>query len=319
MSFFFWLAGYMASSGYPLHAGASATPLWAIVCRLLAAKPLACLSGVLLAVGGAFLIHRANYMLAIIREKTLMPFFLYLLLVSSNPDFLPLNSVSPALFCLIPAFYQLLTSWHNSGSVRNAFNAAFFIGLGSLFQVHVLCLLPVFWWGMYNFKALNWRTFLASLTGAGLMYWFLLGWCVWNSVYAPLTEPFAALLKPAFPAPGNLPRPADWLYVLYVLFLTLAATVNIFLHENEENLRTRQFLYFLIILFWASFGLFLLYRQWSAGLMGLVYMPVSILLSHFFTVNAGRKMSRLYYVLFTLFIVLSLIRSPWISLLNTVI
>jgi hypothetical protein len=312
------MAGYLTSAGYPVACSdAPAAPLWSIACRILPDKTLACLTGLLLTAAGAFLIHRVNYLRAIIREKSLMPFFLYILFISSNPGFFPLNPVSPAIFCLILAFDQLLTSYHDPGAVRNTFNAAFYIGLASLFWVHILWLLPVFWWGMNTFKVLNLRTFLASLTGVGVIYWLLLGWHVWKSGYAPVRLPFVPLLEPAFPAAGNL-HLTDWICVLYIVFLTSTAIVNILLHENEDSLRTRQFLQFLVLLFAVTSGLFLFYQQSSDEFLAVMCIPVSILVSHFFSVQTGKKMFYLYYVLISVFIILSLMRSPWISLLNTV-
>jgi hypothetical protein len=319
VSLFLWAGGYLVSAGYPALGRASGAPLWNLVAGMLPNKPFAYLAGMALTAGGGFLIHRANYMLAIIREKTLLPFFLYLLLVSSNPDFFPLNAASPGVFFLIPAFYQLLASYREAGSTRNAFNAAFLIGLGSLFWARILWFLPLFWGGMYQFKAMSLRTFLASLTGVGVVYWFLVGWCVWTSDYAALPRPFAALPRPSLPAADALGglQTADWLYVLYALFLCSIAIVNIRLHEQEDSLRARRFLSFLSLFFVASFALFLFYRQSAGEFLSVACMPASILLSHFFTVKAGKKKRRLYYGLIFLFILLSLMRSSWISLLNT--
>ena len=67
----------------------------------------------LLMAGGAFLVHRVNYALMLIREKTLLPFLFYALLTSTNPDFFPLKSTSVGVFCLILALYQLFTSYHD--------------------------------------------------------------------------------------------------------------------------------------------------------------------------------------------------------------
>lgn len=314
-SFFLWSVSYLVSAGYPMQSPPAGAPLWSLVCRMLSDKPLAYLTGLALAAGGAFLIQRANYTLVIIREKTSAPFFLYLLFSASGPGFLPLNSASPGVFCLILAFYQLFTSYREAGSVRNAFNAFFLIGLGSLFWVHILWFLPLFWRGIHQFKAMSRRSFLASLTGLGAVYWFLLGWCVWQSDYAALSRPFASLLKPSAAAAGL--RLTDWIYVLYSAFLSSVAIVHLLLHEQEDSLRARRFLSFLSLFFVGSFALFLFYRQSAAQFLSIACIPASILLSHFFTVNAGKKMFRLYYVLIFLFILLSLMRSPWTSLLNT--
>ena len=320
VSLFFWVAGYIASVGYPLHGEMSATPLCNTVCRMLPGKTVTYLTGLLLTIGGAFLIYRANYMLMIIREKTLMPFLLYILLVSSNPDFFPLKSTSPGIFCLIIAFYQLLTSYHQSGAaIQKIFNDSFFIGAGSLLWIHILWFLPVFWLGMYNFKILTPRTFLSSLIGTGVVYWFLLGWCVWQHDYTSFSIPFASLCDIGLPDILHRPFLTDWMQIVFIVFLAMISTINILLHEYEEGLRTRRFLSFLILFAVASSGLFLLYRRSSDEFLGIVCMPVSILVSHFFTVNKGKKKYRLYYLLILLFIFLSFLRSSWTFLSDTVI
>jgi hypothetical protein len=316
VSLFFWVAGYRASLGYPLHSEDVVTPLWEFVCRVLPNKTVTYLIGLLLTAGGAFLIHRANYVLLIIREKTLLPFLLYILLISTNPTFFPLNSTSLGIFCLILAFYQLLTSYHDPGAIQKTFNTAFFIGVGSLLWVHILWFLPFFWWGMYYFKVLNLRTFLASLTGVCVIYWFLLGWCVWQHDYTPFTLPFASLLQTGLPDDFARVRLIDWIHVLYTAFLTMIAIVNILLHEYDDSLRTRQFLYFLIILAAVSFGLFFLYKQSSDEFLDVACMPVSVLVAHFFTVKKGKRKFRLYYLFIALYIFISLMRSPWMSSLN---
>ncbi|MDR2118029.1 MAG: hypothetical protein LBP25_00630 [Tannerellaceae bacterium] len=319
VSLFFWIAGYAASTGYPVHSEASATPLWQLVCRVLPGKTFTYLAGILLTLGGAFLIYRANYILVIIREKTLMPFFLYLLLISTNPNFFPLKPSSPGVFCLILAFYRLLNSYHDAASVQKTFSAALLIGVGSLLWVHILWFLPVFWLGMYNFKVLSPRTFLASLTGAGLVYWFLLGWCVWQRDFTPFTVPFASMADIGLPGRLWQSPLIHWLPVLCAAFPAMIAIVNILLHEHDDNLRTRRFLSFLILLSAASLGLFLVYRQSSDEFLNVICMPVSILVSHFFTVKKGRKKCLLYYALMLAYISLSFLRSSWIFLSSTVI
>jgi hypothetical protein len=318
VSFFLWLSGYQASAGYPVEIEAWSTPLWKFACRVLPNRTATYLAGLLLTVCGAFLIHRANYMLMIIREKTLLPFLLYILLISSNPSFFPLNSTSLGIFCLILSFYQLFTSYHNPGVIQKSFNAAFFIGIGSLLWIHILWFLPLFWWGMYNFKALTPRTFLSSLIGVGLVYWFLLGWCVWRHDYTPFTIPFASLLNVGLPDGFGALRLIDGIQVLYVAFLAIIAIVNILLHEHDDSLRTRQFLSFLIMFLVASSALFL-YKQSSDELLDATCMPASILISHFFTVEKGKKRLWLYYILMIPFIVISFMRSSWMSSLNMVI
>jgi hypothetical protein len=308
ISFFFWVVGYIHSAGFPAQSDAPATPLWEMVCRALSDKTVTYLTGLLLLLGGAFLTHRVNYALAITRERTWMPFFLYLFLISTNPDYFPLKSTSLGIFCLVWAIYQLFSSYHDGGAVEKMFNAFFFIGAGSLLWIHILWFFPIFWWGMYDFKILNRRTLLASLTGAGVIYWFRWGWCAWRHDYAPLADSFSLLKADIFNFAGNYPI-IEWARVLFVGGLALIATVNILMHEHDDNLRTRQFLSFLVVFTVASFILSLLYEQSSNEFLGITCMPVSILSAHYFIVRRNGRKYRFYYALILSFIILSVVYS----------
>ena len=93
-----WVISYMNSVGYPVYGEVTAPPLWNTICQVLPGKAFTYGIGILLMFGGAFLIHRANYILVLIREKTLLPFLFYVLFISTNPDFLPLKSTSLGVF-----------------------------------------------------------------------------------------------------------------------------------------------------------------------------------------------------------------------------
>jgi hypothetical protein len=318
-SLFFWITAYLMSTGYPAPVEASDAPLWTIICRALTNKNGIYAAGLLLIGGGGFLIHRINYVLVIIREKTWMPFLLYVLLTSASPNFSPLHYTSIGMFFLILAFYQLFTSYHDREAIGRTFNMGLFIGIGSLLWIHLLWLLPIFWIGMYNFKTMTLRTFLASFAGAGLAYWFLLGWCVWRHDYTLFAIPFASILDAGLPFSMDGLRLEEWAYILYVGGLTIMAIGNMSLHEYDDDLRTRRFLSFLILLLTASFILFLVYRQSANDFLDMACLPVSILIAHFFVTKKGKKRVRLAYILILLLILISLMRSPWIYSLNTVI
>lgn len=282
-----WIAGYMRSVGFPVYGEVSAPPLWNDLCQVLPGKAGTYLIGVLLMLGGAFFVHRANYALVLIREKTLLPFLLYALLTSTNPDFFPLKATSVGVFCLILALYQLFISYHDEGAGDRAFNAGLLVGIGSLLWIHILCFMPLFWIGMYNFRSLSLRTFTASLLGVATIYWFLFGWCVWQHDMSPFTVPFASLFR-LRPLAILGTEGIDWIQIVWVASLTLIAAVNILTHEYEDNLRARQFLAFLIVMEVWSFGLFALYEQSSEECLEMACVPASILIAHFFSVKRGR-------------------------------
>ena len=298
-----WVVSYFNSIGYPVYGEVTAPPLWNAICQVLPGKAFTYTIGMLLMFGGAFLLHRANYILVLIREKTLLPF----LFISTNPDFLPLKSTSLGVFCLILAIYQLFTSYHDPYAKSNAYNAALLIGIGSLLWVHILWFIPIFWIGMYNFRTLNIRTFIASLLGVGTVYWFLLGWCVWFRDFTPFTVPFAGLFKIRFLIATGIGL-LDWIAIAAVALLTAVSAINIITHEYEDVLRTRQFLSFLIVLSVWAFALYFIYEQASEEFLETACVPASILIAHFFTVMRGRIIFWTFYSTIVLYFALLFLR-----------
>lgn len=302
-----WVVSYFHSVGYPVYGEVAAPPLWNTICEALPGKAFTYLIGILLMLGGAFLLHRANYILVLIREKTLLPFLFYVLFISTNPDFLPLKSTSVGVFCLILAIYQLFSAYHDPEAKTNAFNAALLIGIGSLLWIHILWFLPLFWIGMYNFRALSPRTFLASLLGVTTVYWFLLGWCIWFHDFTAFTVPFPALFKIRFLTVTGIGL-ASWLWILGIAVLTTASSLNILTHEYEDVLRTRQFLSFLILMVVWAFGLYFLYEQSSEEFLETACIPAALLIAHFFTVMRGKVVFWTFYSTLVVYIILLFIR-----------
>lgn len=302
-----WMVSYVYSIGYPVYAEVSATPLWNAICRVLPGKMFTYLIGIALMFGGAFLLHRANYVLVLIREKTMLPVLFYVLFISTNPDFLPLKSTSVGVFCLILAIYQLFTSYHHPEATSNAYNTALLIGIGSLLWIHLLWFLPLFWYGMYSFRSLSPRSFMASLLGVGTVYWFLLGWCVWQKDFTPFTLPFSILFKIRFLATSGIGL-SGWIGLAGIGLLAFISSLNILTHENEDTLRSRQFLSFLIAMTLWVFALYFLYEQVSEEFLETACVPASILIAHFFTVMRGKVIVWSFYSTIILFIALLFIR-----------
>lgn len=282
-----WIAGYLDSVGFPVYGEVTATPLWNAVCRILPGKGVTYIMGGTLLFGGAFLLHRANYVLGLIREKTLLPFLLFALYTSTNPDFFPLKATSLGVFCLILAIYLLFRSYNDETAVHNVYKMSLIIAVGSLFWVHLLWFIPLLWIGMYNFRTISPRTFAASLLGLLTVYWFVLGWCVWQSDFRPFTVSFAVLFRIDFLS-FHSSHLLEWTTILFIVVLTLVSSVNLLKYEHEDSLRSRQYLSFLVLFAVWAFTLSLLYEQASEEFLQIACIPVSILTAHFFTVKRNK-------------------------------
>lgn len=302
-----WIACYLTPSGFPLTTSIAVTPLWNVLANLFPNIETAYAAGLVFVLGGAFLLNRANYALMLIRERTILPFLLYLLYVSTNPDFIPLKASSISVVCLILAIYLLFKSYHEEQSVGNAYRAALLIAVGSLLWIHILWFLPLFWRGMYNFKAWTPKTWAASLLGLGTVYWFVFGWCVWQQDYSLITQPFAQLFRFNLFHFHDLGL-IDWLSAILIGLITLAATIHILTNELEDNLRTRQFLWFFILFAAWSLVPFILYAQSSDEFLQILCIPAALLTAHFFTLERNRFTFGLFHLMVVSCVALLFIR-----------
>lgn len=301
-----WLVGYLFSIGFPIYEGVSEAPLWNKFCQILTIKEVAYLIGFLLTLGGAFLLQKSNYELGLIREKTLLPLFLNLFLISTNPKFFPLNPASFGVFFMIVAMNFLFMGYHDRNARSLVYNLSLIISLGSLLWIHILWFIPLFWYGLYRFRMLTVRSFLASVVGVVTIYWFLLGWCVWTRDFSPFAV-FPSLIKIQLLTP-DYTNWVNWIGILWIIILTLIAIVNIISHDFDDIQRTRQYLYHLILFAFWSFALALLFAQSADEFLQVACIPSSLLMAHFFTLVRHKFVRGLFYFTIVLFVTLLSLR-----------
>ncbi len=291
-----WVTCFLTSTGFPIRPAAKATPLWSAITGWLSHPEITYALGVFFLLAAAYLLLRANYALMLIRERTVLPFLLYLLYASVDPDFYPLNPASVGVFCVLAGIYLLFQSYHDEEAVENAYRAALFFGVGSLLWVHILWFLPLFWRGMYNFKTWSYKIVAASLFGLVTVYWCVLGWCVWQEDYTPLVQPFSELFSFHLIWYNNFGL-IDWLSILLITLVTVIAVVHMVVHELEDNLRTRQFLWFLLLFSAWTLILLVLFGQSSEEFLQILCIPAAILTAHFFTLERNKYAFALFHVM----------------------
>ena len=303
-----WMIGYYNSIGYPVQHESGATLLWDVIGRFLPADiNHLYLMGFLLLCMGAALIQRFNFLFVIIKEKTTMPFLLFLFLNSVNPDFYPLHPISFAVFLLIATLFELFGSYQNPNAFNKMFNVMVYLSAGSLICPYLLWFIPVFWVGMYKFKILNGRTFAASLLGLFTTCWFVLGWCVWKHDYAVFTNLFHCIIdiRMVITQESWL---IEWPAPLCIFFFMIILYIQISILEHENTIRTRHFLSFLLIFGIVAFVLSLFYAPGFDDLLCVFYLPASIIVAYFFSGKYGIVASLLFYLMMALLMILLFIR-----------
>ena len=302
-----WYIGYYNSVGWPLQSGRGDTLLWKVVCGFLKDEKNTYIFGFTFLFLAAALLQRFNFRFVIFRGKTMLPFLLFLLLNSVNPDFFPIRPISLVIFLMIFALFELYGSYQNPASIGRMFNMMFYLCVGSIVWPYILWFIPVFWIGMYQFRILNVRTFLASLLGFFTVFWFVLGWCVLKhdmTVFVNIVQCLSDI-RIIFAAESWLAKLP--MFLICGLFM-IVLPIYISLQESESSIRTRHFLSFLLMLGFFSFFLSLFYAFTFVDFECVFYLSASIVASYSFSGKYGIVSFLQYYLLMAVLIVLLFMR-----------
>lgn len=301
-----WFIGYLESVGLPLEPDANATPIWCSICLLLADKDvIVYVSGCGLLFFTSFLVQRGSFLLLILKGKTLLPFLFYLLLNSTNASSFPIQSTSFALLFLLAAIFELFNSYQKLVNIGRIFNATMFIAIGSLFWVYLLWFIPLFWFGLYRFRLLNVKSFLASFLGFFTTYWFVLAWCVWEHDYSFLVIPARSLANIDLIFLNENIQIGRLIPFFIIMFILIAIVA---FNKIENTLRTRHYLSFLLVFCVYSFSLIFLYGQDIANILSIFYVPTSVLMSYFFSNKRGFITYLIYYGMLMVLVILFVLR-----------
>jgi hypothetical protein len=110
-----------------------------------------------------------------VRQRTMLPCFLFILLMSTNARAHEFFVDEICCLFFVVALGQLFSSYQKQNSVKQAFNIGFLLSFGSLFTVELLFYIPLFWIGMIIFSSLSFRTLVATIIGTLIPYCFTFG------------------------------------------------------------------------------------------------------------------------------------------------
>ena len=289
-----WLAGYYLSLGFPLTAEAPIIPMWKHLCDLLTNQLIVYVSGCLTIILIAFVLHHINDKEMLISERTRLVFMFFVLLISANAGLLPFSEVMVVLLCFVFMLNQLLSTYQLPEATGKMFNVGVLIGVSGLFIPQTLWFVPLAWIGMYQFQSLSYRSFMASLIGVLVIYWFVLAWCVWTNDFFMFTTLFAELTDFQFFTLFASLR-YDHIGFIMLLILFFIAFFNIKMDAINNRVRVRQMLSFLLFMSIWSLGLISIYGGNTDAFIALLYLPLSVILAYLFENMRHRLRFMIYY------------------------
>ena len=216
--------------------------------------------------------------------------------------------------CCIAALMLLFDSYQDQTAVGSVYYAFLLLGIGSMFDAHVIFYLPLLWFMMKIIVySLSWRTFFASLLGLATPYWFMSGWLLWQNDgdFQAIANLFAVQDILQFPFDfDSVPLP----YLLLMAFTTLLMVIGSihFIHSSfRDKIRVRQIYYGFITLGIFSLALWVLQPHNELAIRMLI-LTTSPLIGHYWALTNSRFSNIICIILTVALIVLTAL-NLWIS------
>jgi len=257
----------------------------------------------LLVVAQALLLVRLNTRFILINNRTYMPAIVFILLTASIPDLQRLNPVIFSGFFLLLGIELMFNGYQKGKVAYEFFTASFFISLGGTFYLYLLFFIFIVWVSLIILRPFNWREWTFSILG------FLLPWLfVFSYYYLLHNEPNRILLDmtKAFNTDYDFPEYSLLTYIFggFGGLLILIASQFIIKGFTSKKIIPRKAFLIFLWLFINCLGVYLLVDQASVELIFLAAIPLSFLLSHYFTFVKSNFWGETFITVFILLVVL---------------
>lgn len=270
------------------------------------------LSFALYAIIGYFLIE-INNTFAIIRMRASVQTSFYFLLITICLSLHQLCPGNIAALTFLFALFFLFKSYQQIKPASYLFHSFTFIGLGSLAFPQMTFLVPLWLIGAWNFQSLTFRSLCAAVMGWMLPYWMLLGYAVVNEQMNVFVAPFIELST--FQPIHHWADLPTWVLVTlgFLLIEFIVSAAHYLITGNEDKIRTRSYLNFLILVGSGIFLFIFLQPAHSLPLVSLLLIVISILMGHLF-ILANNRLSNGFFISTLLAFIFLLGFNLWILL-----
>ncbi len=256
-----------------------------------------CISIVLL---NAFLLAQINNRFTLIRTRTFLPIFIFLLLIGSWNETHTNISSHAALTLFMLALFNFFSMNKNRNASEQAFIGSFFIGVASLLINPYLVLIPVCWIGFVIFQSFSLRTFLASVFGVIVPWILFLSVEFLFQIKINFPEIFLSNFSGSFSV-SMLLLP-NIIYSVTCIIILIICTFGLYSNTQSDAIHTRNKLNFLLLLLISTFILAFVSQNQLSHFLPLLALIYAILVSHPFTL----KQNNFYGILFIIFVVLNI-------------
>lgn len=217
---------------------------------------------------------------------------------------LPVGMVALA----VTTFYLLLfQTYQDKRAMGMIFYAYAMLGIGSIFWVQLLWLIPVFWILMAtNILAFSGRTFFASILGLVLPYWFLSGYYFLTGQIAMLGAHFADILNvgPLFAL--KLLDLHHFVTIGFVFLLGILGIVHFLRNSYKDKIRIRMYYEAFIVVELVLMAAIIVFPKMADPIMALLITTTAPLIGHFLALTHTKLTNITFFVILAIVAALTL-------------
>ncbi|KOH45086.1 DUF6427 family protein [Sunxiuqinia dokdonensis] len=298
-----WFRSYIYPDFFPFFEGENDMFLYQLVNRWFGQSALAGnLLSMVFVIVLAFLILKLNTEYAFIRVRTFLPSNIFVLILGGLLTLHTLHPVYFALLFLLLCVDRIFQSYELEKFHASAFEAGFFIGLGSLFYFPLIFFFPIIWIGFLLInKRLQWRNFVLPLLGLFVPWLF-----TWSYYY--LTNQLPVFVDTIILNVetdnrffgGN--RPLQ-MYLAYLVLVSLLGSLFLLNQYDEKKISTRKnFQIFFLILLTAVI-LLIFIPAVSQEIVIIMALPLTYLISNYLIFMKRKVWGNLFIYLFIALII----------------
>ena len=298
-----WFRSYIHPEYFPFFKGENEMILYKLVHQWLSQSALVSnLLAMAFVIILSFLILRLNTAYAFIRIRTFLPSNIFVLIVSGLLTLHALHPVYFALLFLLLCVDRIFQSYEMEKFHANAFEAGFFIGVGSLFYFSLIFFFPIIWVGFLLIKKRpQWRNFALPVVGLLIPWLFV-------SAYYFLTNQSEVLINTVLVnfktdnhfLRGNIPLQ---IYLSFLTLMTLLGSFFLLNQYDEKKISTRKNFQVFFLIFLISFALLLLVPAVSQEILIIMSLPLTFLISNYLIFIKRKFWSNLFMYLFIALII----------------
>ncbi|MGQ8338897.1 DUF6427 family protein [Sunxiuqinia sp. A32] len=276
-----WFKALISPEFYPFYDGENNMPLYQLVELVFGKSAFANnLLALLIVIFLSFIILRLNSAYAFIRIRTFLPSNIFVLIVSGLVSLQTMHPVYFGLLFLLLSIDRVFQSYDKQKFHSNAFDAGFYIGVGSLFYFNLIFFFPVIWIGFSLIKKRpEWRNF--ALPVIGLFLPWLFTWSYY--AYSDNLDAFIQTINQNFLTSNYFLRGNIHLqiYIGFLVLLTLLGSFFMLLQYDEKKISTRKYYQIFLIIFLISAILLLFVPAVSKEILVIMAFPLTCLISNY--------------------------------------